>query len=81
MKNGTKMLNLMYQRKKAGLTQVELAQRIGVSFQSLNYWISGKRNPSLKSIEHLSKELGMSTDEIINLFLKNEEEVKDNDVK
>lgn len=64
-----------------GITQVELAQRIGVSFQSLNYWISGKRNPSLKSIEHLSKELGMSTDEIINLFLKNEEEVKDNDVK
>ena len=71
MKNGTKMKS----------EEIFEAQRIGVSFQSLNYWISGKRNPSLKSIEHLSKELGMSTDEIINLFLKNEEEVKDNDVK
>lgn len=57
-----------------GITQVELAKRIGVSFQSLNLWISGKRNPSLKSIDRLSKELGLTNDDIIKLFLKTEKQ-------
>ena len=33
-------------REKLGLTQVEFAERLGVSHVAVHYWETGKRSPS-----------------------------------
>jgi DNA-binding transcriptional regulator YiaG len=46
-------------RKKLRLTQEQLAQRLGVSFTTVNRWETDKTKPSplaLKGLERLSKE-------------------------
>ena len=45
-------------RTKNGLTQQELAKKIGVSQASIFYWETGKREPSFKTIEKLAKVFG-----------------------
>jgi DNA-binding transcriptional regulator YiaG len=48
-------------RKRLGLTQVQFAQALGVSFQSVNRWERGKTKPLpivLKQIEVMVKEMG-----------------------
>lgn len=51
------------------MTQSELARKIGVSFQSVNMWVSGKRNPSYESVPKIAKALGITTDEVIDALL------------
>jgi len=36
-------------REQLFLTQLELAEKLGVSFSSINRWETGKNHPSLKS--------------------------------
>ena len=46
-------------RKKLNLTQEQLAQKLGVSFTTINRWENGKNEPSplaLKEIQRLMKE-------------------------
>lgn len=54
--------NLIYQLRQAlGLTQEKLAQRLGVSFPTINRWENGRSKPSplaLKQIEELVLNLG-----------------------
>jgi transcriptional regulator with XRE-family HTH domain len=48
-------------RKRLGLTQVQFAQALGVSFQSVNRWERNKTKPLpivLKQIEVMVKEMG-----------------------
>lgn len=48
-------------RKRLGLTQVQFAQVLGVSFQSVNRWERGKTKPLpivLKLLEEMVKEMG-----------------------
>jgi DNA-binding transcriptional regulator YiaG len=48
-------------RKRLGLTQVQFAQALEVSFQSVNRWERGKTKPLpivLKQIEVMVKEMG-----------------------
>ncbi len=48
-------------RKRLGLTQLQFAQTLGVSFQSVNRWERGKTKPLpivLKHIEVMVKEMG-----------------------
>ncbi len=48
-------------RKRLGLTQVQFAQALGVSFQSVNCWERSKTKPLpivLKQIEVMIKEMG-----------------------
>ena len=39
--------NLRRFRKERGMTQDELAKKLGVSFQSVSKWEQGKSNPDL----------------------------------
>jgi type I restriction enzyme M protein len=53
-------------RKTLDLTQEQLAQRLGVSFVSVNEWENGKRKPSplaKAAIEQLLKETGIELHE------------------
>jgi DNA-binding transcriptional regulator YiaG len=48
-------------RKRLGMTQVQFAQVLGVSFQSVNRWERSKTKPLpivLKQIEVMVKEMG-----------------------
>lgn len=48
-------------RKSLGITQEKLAQKLGVSFPTINRWENGRSKPSplaLKQIEDLLKDLG-----------------------
>jgi transcriptional regulator with XRE-family HTH domain len=64
-------------RKEAGLTQKELAQILKISSGTVAMWEMGKRNPSLKTLEGLSKIFSAPTDYLLGFtdelpHLKNE---------
>ena len=55
-------------RKRLGLTQVQFAQALGVSFQSVNRWERNKTKPLpivLKHIEVMVKEMGESGSDLL----------------
>ena len=58
-------------RKKAGLSQEALAERIGVSRQAVSKWETGEAMPELSTVVALANEFGVTTD----WLLSDEEEV------
>ncbi len=56
--------NLKRLRKERGITQEELAKRLGVSFQSVSKWERGESEPSLSMIPMIAYLFDVSTDEI-----------------
>lgn len=52
-------------RKKKGLTQEQLGERLGVSNKTISRWENGNYMPDLSLLEPLSKELGISLNELI----------------
>ena len=47
-------------RRQAGLTQAELADRLGVPFQSISQWERDIRNPKKETIVRIAKALNIS---------------------
>ena len=62
-------------RKNAGLTQLELAEKLCVSRQAITKWESGKGIPDVENLKMISKVLNVSID-----FLLDEEDVLDKTV-
>ena len=58
--------NMLQLRKMAGLTQDELAEKIGVSRQSLSKWEKGESVPDLENAANIAQALGASLDELVN---------------
>lgn len=58
-------------RKKAGLSQVDLADALGVSRQSVSKWETGEANPEVTKIPQLAKLFGVTAD----WLLSEEEEI------
>ena len=52
-------------RKTQNLTEVELAQKLGIKQPSLNRWENGKKNPPLKMLKKLSKIFNVSIDTLV----------------
>lgn len=55
-------------RKRLGLTQLQFAKKLGVSFQSVNRWERGRTKPLpivLKQIEVMVKEMGESGQDLL----------------
>lgn len=44
---------IIWIRKKGFCTQVEFAERIGVSYSTVNRWETGKMNPSVSAMKRL----------------------------
>lgn len=42
---------IIYIRKKGFYTQVEFAERIGVSYSTVNRWENGKMNPNVSAMK------------------------------
>ncbi len=57
---------IMLGRKNAGLTQMELANILGVSFQAVSNWERGVSMPDISNLEPLATALGLTTDEILS---------------
>jgi DNA-binding transcriptional regulator YiaG len=58
-------------RKRLGLTQLQFAQSLGVSFQSVNRWERGKTKPlpiALKQIEVMVKEMGNRGQDLLDRY-------------
>ncbi len=53
-------------RKKAGLTQLQLAQNIGITREHLSLVENGHKKPSLTTLEKIAKELHTSIKDLID---------------
>lgn len=53
-------------RKESGLTQEELAEKIGVSSQAVSKWENDLSYPDITSLPLISKILGISIDELLS---------------
>ena len=52
-------------RLVAGLTQTELAKRLGVSCASVSQWENGNNLPSVKRLQTVAETLGTSVDKLL----------------
>ena len=68
MKLGDKIQNL---RKKKGLSQEELSEKINVTRQTISNWELGETMPNPEQLKLLSKELSVSIDELLDNDIKN----------
>ena len=53
-------------RKKAGLTQEELADRSGFSIATIRRWEWGERIPRVDDIKKIARALGVSVDDLLH---------------
>jgi len=58
--------NLVQLRKMKSMTQEDIAEKVGVSRQSVAKWESGESIPDLEKSRLLAKELNVSLDELVN---------------
>lgn len=58
--------NICFYRKKQGLTQEELAQRLGVTNQSVSKWESAQCCPDISLIPKLADIFEISIDELFD---------------
>lgn len=71
---------LMTLRKQAGLSQEQLADRLGVTRQSVSKWESGTAFPELVKIISLSEMFGVSVDYLVKDYLEEREQTVDENV-
>lgn len=57
--------NISIYRKERGLTQEELAQRLGLSFQAISKWENAQSMPDITLLPALSKILEVSVDKLL----------------
>ena len=67
MEIGKKIMEL---RKKNGLSQEELAEKVGVARQTISKWELGETSPDLKQSKELSKIFNVSLDELTDNDIK-----------
>lgn len=63
-------------RQLLQLSQVELASKVGVSFQSVNRWENGRNRPiplTLKQIEKLLHEMGKPGENLLAKYFSNQD--------
>lgn len=56
--------NIKRLRKSMGITQVKLAEMVGVGSSTVTQWETGARRPTVDMIPRLAKALGCSIDEL-----------------
>lgn len=59
--------NLKKARERAGITQVQLAERLNVQQMVISRWENGNRTPSAVTFGMICRAMGASADEILEL--------------
>ncbi|MBQ7223383.1 MAG: helix-turn-helix transcriptional regulator [Erysipelotrichaceae bacterium] len=57
---------IIYCRKKAGMSQVDLADALGISRQSVSKWETGESNPDITRLADLARVFEVSTDWLLS---------------
>ena len=71
--------NSLYKsRKKKGLSQEEVAEKLGVSRQTISKWETEETVPDIYQAKKLAKIYGLSLDELIDVDLDEKKEAKIN---
>ncbi len=63
--------NILKLRKKTGLSQEELAEKVGVTRQTISNWELEETTPNPNQLKLLSKTLNVSVDDLIDNDLQN----------
>jgi transcriptional regulator with XRE-family HTH domain len=58
------MQALLDYMKISGLSQIELAKRIGVNQGHLNHWLRKRRAPTVANLKLISEKTGISLDKL-----------------
>lgn len=66
---------LFLARKKSGLTQAELAEKLNISRQAISKWEMGTAVPDVANMLSLSKTFNISIDYLANEEIENENDV------
>lgn len=53
-------------RKKAGMTQAQLAEKLGISYVGVSQWENDLRNPKLDTLQRIASALGVPVQELIS---------------
>ena len=61
------MIKLEYYRTSAGLSQLELAEKIGMTQQRISAYELGKRQPDLDTLKLFADFFGITTDELLGV--------------
>lgn len=59
--------NIKLARKKAKITQVEMAEKLGVYQKDISRWENGEYTPSLETFAEICKILNASADDLLEL--------------
>ena len=60
--------NRLYRlRKKAGLSQAQLGEKVGVSNKAVSKWENGLAKPGLEIVHRLADTLSVSVDELLSM--------------
>ncbi len=62
--------NLFHARKKKGLSQEEVAEKLGVSRQTISKWEIDETLPDIRQSKHLAVLYGLSLDELIEFDIE-----------
>lgn len=60
--------NLKYLRKREGITQEELAERLNVSRQSVTKWESGQSLPDIEKVKEIAYMFSVSVDALVGIL-------------
>lgn len=66
--------SIRHHRKRLGLTQLELAQRVGVSVQAISKWETNTGLPDIAMAVPLARALGTTTDELLQFGQRRKEQ-------
>lgn len=76
MKTGKLIAEL---RKKQGLTQQQLANKLNLSNKTISKWESGNGSPDISNLPLLAEALGISVDELLRGEINNSEPYTDSE--
>ena len=65
LSNGTFEGNLAEAMKAAGMNQRELAEAAGITGSAVSLFLSGKRNPTMRTVEKLARALDVEPADLI----------------
>ena len=67
MQKGTMGMMIASKRKELGLTQIELAEKMGVTDKAVSKWERDLTCPDISSLPKLAEIFGMSVDELLRV--------------
>ena len=78
MQKGTMGMMIASKRKELGMTQMELAEKMGVTDKAVSKWERDLSCPDISSLPKLAEIFGMSVDELMQVKADTKENANDN---